>query len=56
MKRPKKFSKAIEQANDLLTEVVDSWIAAEERVKKPAIPSEFPVVSITPEADIDQQA
>jgi mono/diheme cytochrome c family protein len=55
-KAQKVFKSQVEQANDLLTEVVDSWIAAEERVKKPAIPTAFPVAGVTAEADIDQLA
>jgi mono/diheme cytochrome c family protein len=55
-KAQKVFKSQLEQANDLLTEVVDSWIAAEERVKTPAVPTGFPVASVTAEADIDQQA
>ncbi len=55
-KSKKVFKSQVEQANDLLTEVVDSWIAAEERVKKPTIPTGIPVAIATAEADIDQQA
>jgi cytochrome c len=55
-KAKKAFKSQVEQASDTLTEIVDAWIAAEDRVKKPALPISFPVAGITSEAELDKKS
>ncbi len=55
-KAKKVFKSQVDQANDTLTEIADAWIAAEDRVRKPALPKDFPVAGVTPEAELDKAA
>jgi mono/diheme cytochrome c family protein len=45
-KGAKAFKEQLELATDLLTEVADSWIDAEDRVRQPSVPAGLPVAGL----------
>ncbi|MCY2973933.1 MAG: cytochrome c [Planctomycetota bacterium] len=50
------FKDQTSTAEDLLTEIVDKWIEAEDEVEEVEAPEDVPVPGLTPEADIDADA
>jgi mono/diheme cytochrome c family protein len=54
--KKKAFEDQLEVASDLLTDIADGWIDAEDSVKKATPPKEIPVLGYTDEKDIDAEA
>ncbi len=54
--KKKAFEDQLEVASDLLTDIADSWIDAEDSVKRVTPPKEIPVLGFTDEKEIDAEA
>lgn len=54
--KKKVFDSQVETATDLLTEVADTWVEAEDTVEEFEAPDDLPVLGLTKPEDIDQEA
>jgi mono/diheme cytochrome c family protein len=52
----KSFKEQLSNAEDLLTEIADTWSEAEDEVEDVEAPEDVPVPGLTPESEIDSEA